>query len=177
MRRARASSLPFVLAVLVVLAPPSLAPANDAPLAATPPTPVEWLLAQQRDDGAFGEVAAHRFQTTAFVIIALSDARVVPRTESVRRALARAVDHLDSYQADTGAFVDGGVDRTVLGLLALVSYRDGASRDTDVRSNLRTAVALLPPELLGAIEVAPPSHAPPDERALVHAAYALGDAR
>lgn len=135
----------------------TFANADDGPAAFGPPAAtahvgsacapaVRRLLAHQRADGSFGTTT--RLQTTAFVVIALADEQVVARTAEVRRALRRSVEFLTSCQVESGAFVEGERDHTVLALLALLAMRDGSRAEPPPTAFARSALPLLPREVL-----------------------------
>ncbi len=164
-------ALVFVLA----FAPPGRSD-GVSPQATTAPvsTRMAWLLARQAKDGRFGVDPAHRVLTTALVVLGLSDRRL--GSDGPRKAaLARAIDHLIDRQDASGAFREQsqagqpGVDRTLLGLLALFAYQD------DDGSRVSAGLALVGEEVAAVISTGPPrlTDEPTDEE-LVRVALSLG---
>jgi len=90
---------------------------------------LDWLLAEQEDDGSwFGRWGVNHVYGTGAALPALEACGI----ESEHPAMRRAVEWLDSVQADDGGF---GED--------ILSYRDGAPRGRGVSTPSQTAWALL----------------------------------
>lgn len=142
---------------------PAGPPAAAAPITSAAPDTVPWLVARQQADGSFGAGAA-RLPVTSFVVIALAH---VPERASpeVATAVRRATRFIISHQAESGAFMEDGVDHTVLALMALTDVRDARQDAADHdRRLLSLALPLLPLER-------------PDDVAVVRAAWAVARER
>lgn len=103
-----------------VPAPSSAAPASSRDRGAI----ARWVLRRQNRDGSFGKDHQLRFQTTALVLSGLCDQRL-PAGE-LEAARGRAAEFLIAHQDERGAFFDHGQDRTLLGVVGLLMWRDGA---------------------------------------------------
>lgn len=105
------------------------------------------LLIQQAPDGSFGgALPEERFLTTAFVLTALSDCHL-PRTPQLERGLRGAAAYLLDAQREDGAFFVAGVDRTLIALMALTAYQEGAPSQ-----RLLLALPLYPSEFSRALQ-------------------------
>lgn len=83
-----------------------------------------WVIRRQNRDGSFGKDHQLRFQTTVLVLTGLCDQRLPAR--ELEAARARAAEFLIAHQDERGAFFDHGQDRTLLGVMGLLMWRDGA---------------------------------------------------
>lgn len=167
-----AISLALVVSSLAALAARAGQPPAPQAECASVTSAVGWLVSSQRPDGSFGARPERRFQTTAFVVIVLSNELLVPRTPAVGSALRSAVEYLMARQVTSGAFMDGEHDRTILGVLALLAHRDGA----DARSceqYLAAALPFMPPDMVEALGAQAKRPQELGDLALVRVAFGL----